>query len=40
MTTIIDGIGALPGFVGQHLGYSDYVQITQEQVEPVRRGDR
>jgi acyl dehydratase len=32
MTTIIDGIDALKGYVGQHLGYSDYVEITQEQV--------
>jgi acyl dehydratase len=32
MTTIIDGIDGLKAKVGEHLGYSDYVQITQEQV--------
>ncbi len=32
MTTIIDGIDGLKAEVGQHLGYSDYVEITQEQV--------
>jgi len=33
MTTIVQGIGELPGLVGQHLGYSDYVEITQERVD-------
>jgi acyl dehydratase len=32
MTTVIDGIEGLKAKVGEHLGYSDYVQITQEQV--------
>ena len=32
MTTTIDGIAGLKALVGQHLGYSDYVEITQEQV--------
>jgi acyl dehydratase len=32
MTTIIKGISGLKELVGQHLGYSDYVEITQEQV--------
>ena len=32
MTTIIDGIDGLKDKVGEHLGYSDYVEITQEQV--------
>ena len=32
MTTVIDGIDGLKAKVGEHLGYSDYVQITQEQV--------
>jgi acyl dehydratase len=32
MTTIIDGIDGLKAKVGEHLGYSEYVQITQEQV--------
>jgi acyl dehydratase len=32
MTTIIDGIDGLKAKVGEHLGYSDYVEITQEQV--------
>lgn len=32
MTTIIDGIDGLKAKVGDHLGYSDYVEITQEQV--------
>jgi acyl dehydratase len=30
--TTIDGIGGLKGHVGQHLGYSGWVDITQEQV--------
>jgi acyl dehydratase len=32
MTTIINGISGLKELVGQHLGYSDYVEITQERV--------
>ncbi len=32
MTTIIPGISGLKERVGDHLGYSDYVEITQEQV--------
>ena len=32
MATKIDGIDGLKAKVGDHLGYSDYVQITQEQV--------
>jgi acyl dehydratase len=32
MTTTIQGIAGLRDLVGEHLGYSDYVEITQEQV--------
>jgi acyl dehydratase len=32
MTTTIQGIAGLRELVGEHLGYSDYVEITQEQV--------
>jgi len=32
MTMIIDGIDGLKGLVGQHLGYSSYLTVTQEQV--------
>jgi acyl dehydratase len=32
MTTIIDGIAGLKDKIGEHLGYSDWVEITQEQV--------
>ncbi|MCU1351395.1 MAG: htdZ [Acidimicrobiales bacterium] len=32
MTTTIQGIAGLKELVGQHLGYSDYTEITQEQV--------
>jgi acyl dehydratase len=32
MTTTIEGIEGLKAAVGQHLGYSDYVEITQDQV--------
>jgi acyl dehydratase len=32
MATKIDGIDGLKAKVGEHLGYSDYVEITQEQV--------
>jgi acyl dehydratase len=33
MTTVINGFDELKGKVGEHLGYSDYVTITQEQVQ-------
>jgi acyl dehydratase len=32
MPTIINGLDDLNARVGQHLGYSDYVEITQDQV--------
>ena len=32
MTTTANGIDELKALQGQHLGYSDYVEITQEQV--------
>ena len=32
MTMIIDGIDELKGHVGEHLGYSNYLTVTQEQV--------
>ena len=32
MTTTANGISGLQELVGQHLGYSDYVEVTQEQV--------
>ena len=32
MATTIDGIDGLKACVGQHLGYSDYLEITQERV--------
>jgi acyl dehydratase len=32
MTTTVQGIDGLKELVGQHLGYSDYVEVTQEQV--------
>jgi len=32
MTTIVQGTSGLRDIVGQHLGYSDYVEITQERV--------
>src|SRR5258707_5297885 len=32
MTTMVNGIDELKALVGQHLGYSDPVEITQEQV--------
>jgi acyl dehydratase len=32
MTTTIDGIDALKATAGQHLGYSDWHEVTQEQV--------
>jgi acyl dehydratase len=32
MTTIVKGIAGLRELVGQHLGYSDYLEITQDRV--------
>jgi acyl dehydratase len=32
MATIVQGTQGLRGLVGQHLGYSDHVEVTQEQV--------
>jgi acyl dehydratase len=32
MTTIVQGISGLRDKVGEHLGYSDWIEITQEQV--------
>lgn len=32
MTTTIEGIAGLKELVGQHLGYSDWLEITQERV--------
>ena len=32
MTRMIEGIDGLKALVGEHLGYSPYVEITQEQV--------
>ncbi|MCU0268008.1 MAG: MaoC family dehydratase [Acidimicrobiales bacterium] len=32
MTTIVQGIAGLRELAGQHLGYSDYVEVTQERV--------
>ena len=32
MTTTVKGIDGLKELVGQHLGYSDYMEITQERV--------
>ncbi len=32
MTTVIQGIAGLRELVGTHLGYSDYVEITQDRV--------
>ena len=31
--TTVDGVEGVQGLVGQHLGYSDWVTITQEQVQ-------
>ena len=31
--TTVDGVEGVQGLVGQHLGYSDWVEITQEQVD-------
>jgi acyl dehydratase len=33
MTTVIDGVAGLKDKVGDHLGYSEWHQITQEQVK-------
>jgi acyl dehydratase len=33
MTTIVQGIAGLRELVGSHLGYSSYVEVTQEQVD-------
>ena len=33
MTTQINGLDKLPDYVGQHLGYSPYITVTQEQVQ-------
>ncbi len=32
MTTIVNGIAGLKEKIGEHLGYSDWLEITQEQV--------
>jgi acyl dehydratase len=32
MAQIIDGLDGIKALVGQHLGYSDYLEITQERV--------
>jgi acyl dehydratase len=32
MTTTVNGIAGLKEKIGEHLGYSDYLEITQEQV--------
>jgi acyl dehydratase len=32
MTTIVQGIAGLRELAGKHLGYSDYIEITQERV--------
>jgi acyl dehydratase len=32
MTTIVQGIAGLRDLVGQHLGYSDHVEVTQDRV--------
>src|SRR6476620_6343462 len=32
MTTVIEGIAGLRKLAGEHLGYSDYIEITQERV--------
>ena len=32
MTTIINGAADLQGYIGKHLGYSDWKEITQERV--------
>ena len=42
MTTVIQGIAGLKELVGTHLGYSDYVEITQDRVNTFAdaTGDR
>ena len=32
MTTVVQGISGLRELLGEHLGYSDWVEVTQEQV--------
>lgn len=32
MTTTVDGVEALKGMVGQHLGYSDWIVVDQDRV--------
>lgn len=32
MTTIVQGIAGVRDLVGQHLGYSDYIEVTQERI--------
>ena len=32
MTTVINGLAELKSRVGDHLGYSEFVEITQEKV--------
>lgn len=32
MTTTIDGIAGFKDLIGRHLGYSDYMEVTQERV--------
>ncbi|MDE3221964.1 MAG: dehydratase, partial [Acidobacteriota bacterium] len=32
MTTHVNGFDELRALVGEHLGYSDYLEVTQEQV--------
>ncbi len=33
MATTLEGVAGLQAAIGQHLGYSDWVEITQEQVQ-------
>ena len=33
MTTIIKSIEELSSHIGEHLGYSDYLEVTQERVQ-------
>jgi acyl dehydratase len=42
MTRIIEGIAGMKALVGEHLGYSPYVEVTQEQVNTFAdaTGDR
>ncbi|MCB1013963.1 MAG: dehydratase, partial [Acidimicrobiales bacterium] len=32
MTTVLNGVDELKAKVGEHLGYSEYHEVTQEQV--------